>query len=118
MNKFTYVNRELLRLTQGVQITEDVLYMYRISSIKRRLVINARPPIHAGWLQDCTLINSRSPIHTGVICEGRGKCLKVAARMLWHLVRPDQINLLLLGLYLQKSGLTDRNKIIKNIQGR
>ena len=26
MNKFTYTNRELLCLTQGVQITEDVLY--------------------------------------------------------------------------------------------
>ena len=26
MNKFTYMNRELFRFTQGVQITEDVLY--------------------------------------------------------------------------------------------
>ena len=30
-------------------------------------------------------------------------------------LRPDQINLLLLGLYVQKSGPTDQNKIIKNI---
>ena len=28
MNKFTYMNRELFRLTQGVQITEDVLYCF------------------------------------------------------------------------------------------
>ena len=28
MNKFTYMNTKLFRLTQGVQITEDVLYYY------------------------------------------------------------------------------------------
>ena len=60
--------------------------MYRISFIKRRLLINARPPIHTGWMHDCTLNNFRSLIHAGVICEGRGKYLKVATRMLWCLV--------------------------------
>ena len=50
--------------------------MYRISSIKHYLLINAGPPIHAGWLHNRTKINAQSPIHAGVMREGRGKCSK------------------------------------------
>ena len=33
MNKFTYMNKELFRLTQGVQITEDVLYPFHVTEL-------------------------------------------------------------------------------------
>ena len=33
MNKFTYLNRDFFRLTQAVQITEDVLYHYVFNTL-------------------------------------------------------------------------------------
>ena len=40
-------------------------YKYRISSLKRRPLIHAGPPIHAGCPHSFTLTNARSPIHAG-----------------------------------------------------
>ena len=50
--------------------------MYCISSIERCLLINAGPPLHAGWLHKCTEINAGSPIHAEVMRERHGKCSK------------------------------------------
>ena len=47
--------------------------IYSISSIKPRLVINARLSIHTGWLHNCTKIKPRSPIYAGVMQERHGK---------------------------------------------
>ena len=61
-------------------LQNEILY-YRVSSIKRRLLINAGPPIHAGWQHNCKLINAASPTHSGP--RGRvWQILKVAAHML------------------------------------
>ena len=41
MNRFTYLNRELFSLAQGVQISEDVLYMLKaqlpLATVKKHM---------------------------------------------------------------------------------